>query len=580
MTGVPGAATGVPGPAPSPLLSWLVAPRADRGMRFARGSGEWDRYSYADLAHLVSLASAAFRARARKDRPGVVLATPNSVGFVTGYFGAVNAGLVPTAIAPPARFGGREDYVRHVARVLRLTRASAVVGDPVHLSILQDAADAAGEDGGGPVAVLSSDFSTGTETDRLSAVPANELATLQFTSGSTSSPRGVRITWANMEANARGNSRLIDYDGALQTVSWVPMYHDLGLVGTLMTLVSQQGDLSLMRPEQFIYDPRRWIDCIAREGMAYTAAPSFGFAYAARRLKAGDLEGADFSTLRSATLGAERHDPRGLWEFTELCEPYGFDPAVFTPCYGMAEMTLGITGHAPGTVPQAVHLDWESLAPEQPVKVHASGTLRDAGAADSPAQWLVSSGTPIEGVSLTAVDSEGRPLPDGYLGELLLSGDSVAAGYEPPDAESSSRFADGSVYSGDAGFLLDGQTYVIGRLGDALSVRGRNIYAEDLDARLGDTPGVDRYRCATLVDARRIVVLAELEPGEWAERLVEALSLYVGGVVDVTVFSCRRGTIQRTSSGKPRRRLMLTQYLDQKLPGEVVAHRPQRPEEG
>ncbi|MGO4421017.1 AMP-binding protein, partial [Streptomyces sp. MCAF7] len=101
-----------PGAAPSPLLSWLVAPRTDRGMRFARGSGEWDRYSYAELAQLVSLASAAFRARARKDRPGVVLATPNSVGFVTGYFGAVNAGLVPTAIAPPARFGGREDYVR------------------------------------------------------------------------------------------------------------------------------------------------------------------------------------------------------------------------------------------------------------------------------------------------------------------------------------------------------------------------------------------------------------------------------------------------------------------------------------
>ncbi|MEU5608831.1 AMP-binding protein [Streptomyces sparsogenes] len=571
---------GPAGTAPSPLLSWLVAPRTDRAVRFARGSGGWDRYSYADLAHLVSLASAALRARALPGRPGVVLATPNSVGFVTGYFGAVNAGLVPTAIAPPARFGSREDYVRHVARVLELTGASAVVGEPVHLAVLKDAAEAASEAGGVPVAVLSSDFSTGTETDRLSDVPTTELATLQFTSGSTSSPRGVRITWANMEANAAGNARLISFDGGQSTVSWVPMYHDLGLVGCLMTIVAKQGDLTLMRPEQFVYDPRRWIDCIAREGIQITAAPSFGFAYAARRLTPGDLEGADFSTLRSAALGAERHDPRGLWEFTRLCEPYGFDPATFTPCYGMAEMTLGITGHPPGTVPQAVHLDWQSLTPEQPVKVVARGTLRDAGPSGTPAEWLVSSGIPIDGVSVAVVDGDGRPLPDGYLGELVLSGTSTAAGYEPADADSSSRFADGKVFSGDAGFLLDGQTYVLGRLGDALSVRGRNIYAEDLDVRLADTPGVDRHRCATLVDADRIVVLAELAPGPWAERLAESLSLHVGGVVDVTVVGCRRGTIQRTSSGKPRRRLMLSQYLEQKLAGEVVAHRPRRPEEG
>ncbi|WP_169813750.1 AMP-binding protein [Nocardia pseudobrasiliensis] len=200
-----------------------------------------------------------------------------------------------------------------------------------------------------------------------------------------------------------------------------------------------------------------------------------------------------------------------------------------------------------------------------------------AGRSAVPSSWLVSSGAPLAETSIVILDDEGRPLPDGCLGEIQIIGPGVADGYEPAGAESSSRFVGpGAVASADAGFLVDGNLYVLGRMGDSLSVHGRNIYAEDLDARLADVPEVPRGRCVALTEGTQIVIIAEAEPGPWAESAVELISGYVGGAVEVKAISAAKGTISRTSSGKPQRRRMWRDLQSGRLNGQVAAVRAQR----
>ncbi|MFE3757726.1 AMP-binding protein [Nocardia tengchongensis] len=558
----------------SPLLQWLVEPRRDRVIRFAKGDGSWDDRTYAELADTVKGVAATLANRALPAQSGVILALPNGPGFVTTFFGSLAAGLVPTCISPPAYFQGRDDYIDHVARVAQVARPTALVGEARLVPLLEEAVQRAGL----TAHVLEAQFddAAGSGFD-LTAERRTPLATLQFTSGSTGPARGVRITWENLESNVRANAGLVGYDGTTDAVTWLPAYHDLGLVGGFLTVVQQQGNLSMMRPEQFLYQPVRWLRSLGQEGAGLTCAPSFGLGYAANRVDPKDLTGMDFSGVRAIVMGAERHDPVALAAFTELCGPLGFSADAFTPCYGMAEATLGATGHPPTRVPDALQLKWETLTFGESVGVIESADVTAAGKSTSPSSWLVSSGAPLAETSISILDEDGQTLPDGYLGEILISGLGVADGYEPAGAESSSRFVGSdAVASADAGFLLDGQLYVLGRMGDSLSVRGRNIYAEDLDARLAELSELPQGRCVTLTEASQIVIIAETEPGPWADVAVELISSYVGGTVEVRAISTAKGTIARTSSGKPQRRRMWRDLQNGVLSGQVVAVREQR----
>jgi acyl-CoA synthetase (AMP-forming)/AMP-acid ligase II len=238
----------------------------------------------------------------------------------------------------------------------------------------------------------------------------------------------------------------------------------------------------------------------------------------------------------------------------------------------MAETTLAVTGVRPGHGARIVRPSGP-LDAGTPVTVVGSGTL-GVDRPEDPAGWIASCGTPVPGTTVDVVDDDGAVLPDGRFGEIRVAGTSVADGYESPDPTASEVFGADGLRTGDAGFLLDGELYVVGRIGDSIKVRGRKVHAEDLEAALGSLPGVPPGRCAVALGTRdgssEAVIVVEASGDGWLEAATGVLRSTLDASVRVTLVRSRRGTIPRTSSGKPRRRLLWQRAGDNTLTGDVL----------
>ena len=550
------------------LLDWLEEPRVGRGLRFAEDDGGWSLWEYPRLA--MAVAGQAERiCGLRAQAEGVVsIVSGSGPGFVAAFMGALAAGNTPSPLSPPGFGADPVEYVERVAAALRVAAPTLVLADEALLGPVGEAARRAGLPHEPQPLVLAEEEATPRRED-----PA-ELALLQFTSGSTGQPRGVRVTWENLESNIAMIRDWIRLGPEDPTATWLPLYHDMGLIGCLLTPIVNQSDVWILRPEQFVATPARWLECFGARGASLTASPTFGFAYAARRVREEDLEAMDFSAWRAAIVGAERVDPAALARFASRLRPHGFDPAAFLPAYGLAEATLAVTGHRPGAEARAVRADWAAARGGARLAVTAEASLAETGE-ERGEGWLVGCGPPHPGVGVAILDEEGGELPEGHLGEIAVRGETVADGYEGESAAHATSFEDGAVLTGDAGVLLDGELFVAGRLGDAISVRGRTVFAEDVEARLNAVDGVRAGRCAVLAGSRegveRVVAVVEADPGPWAEAVASLIRSQVGPGPTIEVWVGQRGAIQRTSSGKPRRRGMWAAIGEGRLPAERLA---------
>jgi acyl-CoA synthetase (AMP-forming)/AMP-acid ligase II len=355
--------------------------------------------------------------------------------------------------------------------------------------------------------------------------------------------------------------------------SWLPLYHDMGLIGTFLCAVVHRANLWLMRPEQFLRSPASWLACLGRFGATMTASPTFGYAYAANKVTAAELAGMDFSRWRAAAVGAERVDPAALDRFARLLASNGFRREAFLPGYGLAEATLALTGSGLGELPRLVAVDRASLRFGDPVRVLERGSLdpaRDPGRGD----WLVGCGRPLPGIRLWIVDATGAPLGEGRLGEIAAAGPWVAGGYQGAQAGGPTRFARGRLCTGDAGFLLEGELFVLGRMGDSTKVRGRSLYAEDVEARLAVIPGVPTGRVVVvfgrLDGLDTVAAVVERQRGAWVEPVARRLRSETGRTARVLILEVPRHAIPRTSSGKPRRRLLGQELMEGTLPATTL----------
>lgn len=322
-----------------------------------------------------------------------------------------------------------------------------------------------------------------------------------MTSGSTSAPpRGASISWRSLATNLNVMEELCGMADGQVGVSWLPLYHDMGLIGgVLFQAMTRQRDLQLMRPDQFIRDPPlRWLKAAANS--EHTASPSFGLVYTSRRLKPEDLGDIDLSRLRTLVVGAEPINPAHLRAFTDLTAGHGFfsPPDAFMPSYGLAEHTLFATSHRLGEPHTMVRVDRSALRYGKPVRVLA----RVAGdiTTDSGSDWVVSVGRVAPGHEVWVADESGERLGDGgVLGEIVLTGPSVAQGYHG-NTDSSTRFVGDELRTGgDAGFLLDGQLHVLGRMGGtSLKVNGRTVFTEDLDVTTAAALELEPSRVVTV----------------------------------------------------------------------------------
>ena len=548
-----------------PLLAWLDEPHPGHGVRFAADDG-WEAWSYPELAAFAGRVAHGLLRAGVGTGDRVLIVHRSGPEFAATLFGVMAAGAVPCPVAPPLLFHDAQRYATHVQAVAHAAGPVAAVTLPElrepFLALLADS---------GIRVTTVDDLVSGIE-DTAGLPPAKraETALVQFTSGSSGTVRGVAVPFASLEANVAAIRAWLAMTPEDPTASWLPIHHDMGLIGCLLTPVVNQSDLYLLGPEWFIRDPARYLRCFDRgpsaPGARLTALPNFGLEHITRRVKPEALAGLDLSEWRAVIVGAERVDAAVLDRFAALLEPCGFDRRALLPAYGIAEATLAVTG-------LALDVEFGTAAVDARTLAVGSSVAPSLGGSGDSLQQVVGCGRPLTGVEVEVVDDEGVPLPEDRLGEIVVRGTSLTAGYVAAAGTGSpTRFEDGALYTGDAGFLRDGQLYVIGRLGDSVKVRGRTVFAEDVEAALV-AEGIPRTRLAVLLGASAqgataVVVIEQGEP-EWlagARKVVRRVAEGSAGVV----LDVPRRTIQRTTSGKPRRRVMWRAYVDGELPGAVV----------
>lgn len=536
-----------------PLLDWLMRPSSDHGIHFACADGSWDHWSYDRLATLARRLAAGLSGIVGADDVVGILGSAGPK-FVGSFFGTLLAGGVPCVLAPPSRLKSSSVYAQHLQGLLRTARPLVILAESgrsrASLSFLF-ASD-------GPE-VIDAGRLIGDSEVWPGGRPPDGLALLQFTSGSSGSCRAVRIPFDAVESNLAAITDWLRWSREDVAASWLPLHHDMGLVACLLGPIVTQTDLWLLTPELFVRDPLRYLRCFADRGATLSAMPNFGLDYVVERVSPKSLDGMDFSGWRALVVGAEPVRAVSLRSFFERFAPFGLSPRSLLPAYGLAEATLAVTGVRWGRT-------WTQVGVE-PSSVTMSGSIRDAPAEAEEASVVVGCGGALAGVAISVETEAGERLAEGRVGEIVVSGRSVADGYagEPPGGPT--RFRKGALRTGDAGFVLDGQLFVLGRLGDSVKVLGRALFAEDIEAAL-EPVGLRARGMATLLGYHEgqptVVVLLERPTHAQLEEVESIVQRRAAGAAAV-VHSVPRGTIPRTSSGKTRRRELWRCFCEGRL---------------
>ncbi|MFP2926241.1 fatty acyl-AMP ligase, partial [Pyxidicoccus sp. 3LG] len=415
------------------------------------------------------------------------------------------------------------------------------------------------------------------------------MAFLQYTSGSTGSPRGVVLTHANLLHNSHAIQRCFEHDSNSVGVIWLPPYHDMGLIGGILQPLHVGFPVVLMSPLDFLARPMRWLQAVSRYRATTSGGPNFAYELCVRKATPELVSQLDLSSWSLAFNGAEPLHPATLQRFRETFAPCGFRPEAVYPCYGLAEATLIASGGRKAALPLQHSVRKDALEANEAVPVSST----DAGALT-----LVGCGTRLPDQELLIVEPQGRlPLPEGRVGEVWLRGPSIARGYwnrpEETEATFHARRADDPaagpyLRTGDLGFLRDGELFITGRLKDLIIVRGRNHYPHDLErtavaCHAALRPGCSAAFGVEATGGEQLVLVQEVDTRKAfdAAALTEAIREAVAaehGVVLHAVVLIEPGSLPKTSSGKVQRRATRAAWLEGQL--QVVSSDVRPPEAG
>jgi fatty-acyl-CoA synthase len=481
---------------------------------------------------------------------------PTSRPLVTTIQAVYLAGGTVVALPLPMRLGSIEEFVDQTLRRIERADATVVIIDPELAPFLDPPPERA------TVVRLDELWAEGARRSADDLLrPADDpdrLAILQFTSGSTSDPKGVmlpdRCILANIDAIAEG----IGITSEDRAVSWLPLYHDMGLIGLLMTPMLAGFELVLGAPTDFLGKPGSWLEWISEYRGTITAGPNFSYALAARALRR--QSGLDLSSWRLALNGAEPVDPGAVEAFCAAAAPHGFDPKAAFSVFGMAEATLAVTFPDPGVGLEVDIVDRDALE-------HGRYAAPAPGGGDTTRLAVL--GRPLRGFEVSIRDPDtGDPLGEREIGELTIRGPSVTPGYYANPAATEAAFRDGWFRTGDLAYLLDGRLVVCGRLKDMIIVGGRNLFPEDIERAAGTVDGVRAGNVIAFGSDRRrgresIIVVAETRADEDTKPVRDAVATTVldaVGVPAVDIVLVRPGTLPKTSSGKLQRSLCRERY--------------------
>ncbi len=536
-----------------------------RGFRFV-GTDRQERYFPYEAMRTEAYHRAAFLSSVGLSKGDcVALVIPENHEFVLSFLGASVGGFVPVPIFPRASFKGVDTYVDTLEHIVKAARAKVVVCMQQNRDIV---AQLQGRPGLEALVVLD------VETGFLGQAPPfsppritpRDLCFLQFTSGSTSRPKGVMVRHDNLVANTTaflgpsGLARTPDDIG----VSWLPLFHDMGLIGFVLGTLIVDLPVVLMPTPTFARTPRMWLELITKHRGTITYAPNFAYQLVTKRVTEKDLGTLDLSSLRVAGCGAEPIRARTLLDFADKFRPAGFRSTALLPSYGMAESCLAITFHSLGQDMVVERVDPAAMRTGHAVPSTASDALE-----------IVSCGVPFPGHELAVVDEHGTNVPERVVGQVLSRGPSVTDGYYENDEASAESFKDGWLHSGDLGYVADGALFVCGRVKDLIILNGANHYPQDIEWAVGELDGVRRGNVVAFSvmkdGVEQLVVAAEGHSAD-ASRLRTAIAEAVQSAFGLTpshVAVCGVGALPKTSSGKAQRRKTRLMWES----GELEEHR-------
>lgn len=554
---------------PSTLVEALSRlPRgSERGFRFIDANGREHYYPYEALEAEAQRRAALLQSRGVHKGERIALVIPEGHEFVLTFLAAVIAGAVPVPIFPRATFKAKDEYVDSIVHIAAASGAALLLASESNLSLVEPAR--------ARLPALRDFHSVESlfapELRALNFVSPtlapDDLCFLQFTSGSTSRPKGVMVTHANLIANASAflGPQGLDRNTQDIGVSWLPLFHDMGLIGFILGPLIVDIPVVILPTATFARGPRVWLETISKYRGTITYAPNFAYALAIKRLKPRDVESLDLSCLRVSGSGAEPIHAATLRAFAEALAPAGFRAEALLPSYGMAESTLAITFHQLGSAVRVDRVDPEALA---------RGEALPSESAD--AHELVSCGVPFSGHEVYVVDEHGARLPERRVGEIIARGPSVSPGYfEAPEATAESFGPDGALRTGDLGYLADGNLYICGRKKDLVIIRGANFHPQDIEWSVSELEGVRRGNVVAfsvpVAGEERLILAVECASGDAAAvcarvtaRVNESLGLTPHEVVGVTI-----GSLPKTSSGKIQRAKARGLYLADSLERHV-----------
>lgn len=533
-----------------PELLRRASSRIDRGVIEVDGA-QRHFVSWAALYERSGRVAAGLQALGLKpgDRVGLTLTQP--LAFAEAYFGIVLAGGVPVPIYPPASLQRLSGFFEAAGHILHTARATILLADRA-LTLV----GAALQQRAPSVRMVLEPSTLARESHPWVEVKPglDDVAMLQFTSGSTSAPRGVQLTHRCLGENIHVIRKVVvgltDDD---QAVSWLPLYHDMGLIGFLLTPLVQQITVAFLPPSAFITRPRTWLELITERRGTISFGPHFAYAYCLKRIAEAERQGLDLSSWRVAGCGAEPIQRQTLERFAHAFGAVGFRRTSFAPCYGLAEFTLAATYAPLGRPLRSDRVDPEHLSRD--------GLAVPLGPFEGEGLELVSSGRAVPGHQVEVVDEHDNALPDRRVGQIRLRGPSRARGYEGASAQDASPFRGEWLYTGDRGYLARGELYVCGRIKEIIKVQGRTFHPQDVEWSVREVPGLRTGQVVAFGvsegDSEGVVLVAEVraetERTPALQRLVSRTASDALGVLIREVVLVPPGTLPKTSSGKLKR---------------------------
>jgi 1-acyl-sn-glycerol-3-phosphate acyltransferase len=540
------------------VLAWHVEREPDgvhiRVLHASDDEALFEEITYASLSERARAVASGLRHHRLGPAQTVAIMLPTTADYFAAFFGVMLAGGIPVPIYPPARPASLEEHLKRQVRILQNAGATLLVTVPEARFIARALVP--------QVPSLRSIVcpdelreDTGSQTHAVAA-HADDTALIQYTSGSTGNPKGVVLAHRHLLANIRAIATAIAPRDDDVAVSWLPLYHDMGLIGSWLTSLYLGLELNVMPPTAFLSRPVRWLRAMSDFAGTLSPSPNFGYELCVRHVGDDQLADLDLSKWRMALSGAEPISPETLRRFEERFAPCGFRPQAMTPVYGLAEAGLCVTFPPLDRGPLVDVVNRQSF-------LH-SGRAEPAGETDPGPLRFVACGRPLAGYQVRVVDEAGQEVGDRHEGHIEFAGPSATPGYFHNDEATRALCRGEWRDTGDLGYMASGDLYVTGRSKDIIIRAGRNLHPDELEEEIGNLPDVRKGCVAAFASAdpargtERLVVLAEsrLDEPEAIERLRSAITALTVDLLDTPpddVVIAPPGTVLKTSSGKIRR---------------------------